>query len=675
MSVRLPEAGTHVPGVCPLDCPDACSLDVTVADGRVAAIGGSRVNPVTEGYICAKVRRYPELVHGERRVLHPRVRVGRKGEGRFREASWDEALALVARKLLEVREKQGGEAILPVSYGGSNGYLSQDTTDARLFYRLGASCLARTVCAAPSGAAAMGMTGKMPGIAIQDYAHAKLVVLWGVNPSVSGIHLVPYVQEAVKRGARLVVLDPRRTKLAERADLHLALRPGTDLPVALSVIRWLFTTGHADEGFLAKHTTGAEELKRRASAWTFARAAEVARVAAADLERFAQMYAEASPAALRCGWGLERNRNGGSAVAAVLALPAVAGKFGVRGGGYTMSNARAFDINPLAAVRAERPATREINMNLLGEALLSREKPVRLLFVYNNNPLQTLPAQEKVRRGLEREDLFTVVFDPVLTDTALYADVVLPATTFLEREELSRGYGALVLQHGRPAIAPVGESRPNHEVFAELCRRTGVAAPGDPETAEEIVAALLGSSREKEALAAALERDGVAFPGGLAAPVQFVDVFPRTPDRRMRLVPEELDREAPEGLYAYRLEPARAGHPLALISPATDRMISSSLGELYDEQFPLELPPADARARGIANGDTVRVWNEQGEVRCVARVSASLKAGVAMLPKGLWRHHTLSGTTANALAPDTLADLGGGACFNDARVEVERVPA
>ena len=314
-------------------------------------------------------------------------------------------------------------------------------------------------------------------------------------------------------------------------------------------------------------------------------------------------------------------------------------------------------------------------MNLLGEALLSKEKPVHLLFVYNNNPLQTLPAQEKVRRGLEREDLFTVVFDPVLTDTALYADVVLPATTFLERDELSRGYGALVLQRGRPAIAPVGESRPNHEVFAELCRRTGIAAAGDPETAEEIVAALLGSSREKEALAAALERDGVAYPGGLAAPVQFVDVFPRTPDRRMRLLPEELDREAPAGLYAYRPEPAATGHLLALISPATDRMISSSLGELYDEQFALELSPEDARARGIADGDTVRAWNGQGEVRCVARVSASLKAGVAMLPKGLWRHHTLSGTTANALAPDTLADLGGGACFNDARVEVERVRA
>lgn len=672
MSVRATGTGSHVPGVCPLDCPDACSLDVTVSDGRVTAIGGSRVNPITHGYICAKVRRYPELVHGELRVLYPRVRYGRKGKGDFRRVSWDEALELVACRLRDVRDAHGGEAILPVSYGGSNGYLSQDTTDARLFRRLQASRLARTVCAAPSGAAAMGLTGKMPGVAIQDYAQAKLIVVWGVNPSVTGIHILPYIQEAVRRGAKLVVVDPRRTKLAEGADLHLAVQPGTDLPVALSVIRWLFATGRADREFLSRHTTGAEELERRASEWTFGRAAGEASVPEADLERFARMYADASPAALRCGWGLERNVNGGSAVAAVLALPAVAGKFGVRGGGYTMSNARAFDIDPLAAVRAPEPATRLVNMNRLGETLLARERPVRLLFVYNCNPLQTLPAQGKVRSGLEREDLFTVVFDPVLTDTALYADVVLPSTTFLEREELSRGYGALALQRGRPAIPPVEESRPNHEVFADLCRRCGLAAAGDPETADEIVESLLGSSRERDALVAALERDGVAHPNGQAAPVQFVDVFPRTPDGRMHLLPAELDLEAARGLYAYHPVPAPPEHPLALISASTDKMISSSLGELYDEQFPIELSPADARARAIADGDTVRVWNQQGEVRCQARVNDALRAGVAMLPKGLWSRHTLSGTSSNTLAPDTLTDVGAGACFNDARVEVAR---
>ena len=672
MSERLPAAGEHVSGVCPLDCPDACSLDVTVSGGRVTAVGGSHVNPVTEGYICAKVRRYPELVHGEQRVRYPRLREGKKGEGKFRRVGWDEALDLVARRMRETRDAHGGEAILPVSYGGSNGYVSQDTTDTRLFWRLKASRLVRNVCAAPSGAAAKGLTGKMTGVAMQDYVHAKLIVVWGVNPPASGIHILPFIQEAVRRGAKLVVVDPRRTRLAEKADLHLAVQPGTDLPVALSIIRWLFTSGRADRQFLERHTTGAEELGRRASAWTFARAAAEAGVAEADLERLARMYADERPAVIRCGWGLERNVNGGSAVAAVLALPAVAGKFGARGGGYTMSNSKAFDIDALAAVRADEPATREVNMNLLGETLLVKESPIRLLFVYNCNALQTLPAQAKVRRGLEREDLFTVVFDPVLTDTARYADVVLPATTFLEREELSRGYGAIALQRGRPAIPPVEESRPNHEVFGELCRRTGVAQPGDPETAEAIVETLLGSSRERDALVRALETRGVAHPNGVAAPIQFVDVFPKTADGRMHLVPEELEREASNGLYAYRAVPGTAEYPLALISPSNDKMISSSLGELYHEQFPIEISAVDAAARGIADGSIVRVWNGQGDVRCKAQVNDALKPGVVSLSKGLWSHHTLSGTSANTLAPDTLTDVGAGACFNDARVQIER---
>ncbi len=338
-----------VSSVCPLDCPDACSLEVRLEGDRVVALGGSRVNPLTEGYICSKVRRYPEHVHGDRRVRYPRIRTGRKGDGEFRRGSWDEALDRIAGRLRDLASRGAGEAILPLSYGGSNGYLSQDTTDARLFSRLGASRLARTVCAAPSSSAASGLYGKMAGIAPQDYAHARLIVLWGVNPSVSGIHIVPHIQAAQRAGAKLVVVDPRRTRLAEHADLHLAVRPGGDLPLALAVIRWLFENGGADEKFLAEHTTGSEELRRRAAPWTIDRAASASGVAASQIERFASLYAESSPAALRCGWGLERNRNGGSAVAAVLALPAVAGKFGVRGGGYTMSNSSIWDLDSRAA--------------------------------------------------------------------------------------------------------------------------------------------------------------------------------------------------------------------------------------------------------------------------------------------------------------------------------------
>ncbi len=669
------DPAARVASACPLDCPDACSLEVHVENGIAVSVGGTRANPLTAGYICAKVRRLPEHVHGPARVRFPRIRVGAKGEGRFRQAGWDEALDLVASRMAELSASGEGEAILPVSYGGSNGYLSQDTTDARLFSRLGASRLARTVCSAPSGRAAFGLYGKMAGIALDDYAHAKLAVVWGANPSATGIHLLPHLQAARRAGGRLVVLDPRRTRLAGEADLHLPVRPGTDLPVALSVHRWLFENGFADLAFLEKHTTGWEELRRRAATWTISKAAAVSGLSEQDLELFARWYAESAPAAIRCGWGLERNRNGGSATAAILALPSVGGKFGVRGGGYTLSNSAVWELDSLRAARSEPSPAREINMSRTGEALLDKERPVRLLFVYNCNALMTLPEQEKVRRGLEREDLFTVVFDPVMTDTAMYADVVLPATTFLERTELSRGYGAYILQEARAVIPPVGESRPNHEVFGELCRRAGVARPGDATTASELTAEILGAHASGSSWRASLDSDATAQPSSGRSPLQFVDVFPRTPDRRAHLLPPDLDAEAPAGLYGYREDPATEAFPLALVSPASDRTITSTLGELYRDIAVLEMHPADALARGISDGDRVAAHNLSGRVSCVARVAPTVRPGVVSVPKGLWSHNTFGGSTANAVAPDTLADLGGGACYNDARVEVERLPA
>jgi anaerobic selenocysteine-containing dehydrogenase len=667
-------AATTVASACPLDCPDACSLEVRVSDGRIVSIGGSRANPLTDGYICAKVRRFPEHVHGPDRVLHPQIRQGAKGEGKFRRASWDEALSHVAIRMRDLVDSGEADAILPLSYGGSNGVLSQDTTDARLFARLGASRLARTVCSAPTGRAATGLYGKMAGIALQDYAHANLIVLWGVNPSASGIHILPHVQAARRRGARVVVVDPRRTRVAAGADLHLAVKPGTDLPVALALIRHLFETGAADLDFLARHATGADELRRRASAWTIESAAAEAGIEARDLATLADWYAGTSPAAIRCGWGLERNRNGGSAAAAILALPAVGGKFGVLAGGYTLSNSGIWDLDPWRGARTSPSPAREINMNRTGEALLDRSRPVKLLFVYNCNPLVTLPAQEKVRAGLMRDDLFTVVFDPVMTDTALYADVVLPATTFLERTELSRGYGAYVLQQAAPVIPPVGESRPNHDVFAELCRRTGVARPGDPETAEDLMAAILAGSAGEGARREELDGASLALPPFGPSPIQFVDAFPRTADRKIHLVPEELDREAPGGLYAYREDPGTAAFPLALVSPASDKTISSTLGELSAGIASVDIHPSDAAPRGITHGAPVRIHNAGGEVRCLARVTDEVRPGVVQLSKGLWSRHTMTPSGASALAPDSLADLGGGACFNDARVEVEPVP-
>lgn len=310
-------------------------------------------------------------------------------------------------------------------------------------------------------------------------------------------------------------------------------------------------------------------------------------------------------------------------------------------------------------------------MNRLGEVLLERaDPPVQVLFAYNCNPLATMPNQEKVRRGLAREDLFTVVFEQVWTDTAQMADLVLPATHFLEHSDVVRGYGSYALYRTRPVVAPAGEARSNLEVFAELLHRLGLARPGDPETADELTAALV---RPSERVRTELERDGMAVPDCGAAPVQFIDAFPLTADRKIHLVPEALDREAPLGLYGFQADPVTELYPLALISPATSRTISSTLGQLVRDQIPVEIHPGDAAARGISSGDVVRVWNGLGEVRVAARLTADLRPGVVLLPKGLWSHNTLSGTTANALAPDTLTDLGQGACFNDARVEVERV--
>ena len=667
--MRQPETWGHstVRTACPLDCPDSCTIDVTVEKGRVVTIDGGDENPVTRKFICGKVRRFAERVYGEDRLLYPAVRQGRKGQGTFTRVTWDEALDQIAERMTEIRARRGAEAILPFCYGGSNGLLTQDTNDASLFRAFGTSRLARTVCAAPTGAANLGLYGKMPGVSYPDYPHARLIVLWGVNPSASGIHLVPYVMEAQRAGARLVVIDPRATSLARQADLHLAVRPGTDLPVALAVHRYLFDTGRADQEFLATHTTGADALRARAAEWTLERAAEIAGIDAEALGRFAELFAETSPAVIRCGWGLERNRNGGGAVAAVLALPAVAGKFGVRGGGFSMSNSAALGVKAAAWMNdTPEPQTRIVNMNKLGRALLEYDDPpVEMLFVYNCNPLATMPDQNRVLRGLQRDDLFTVVYDQVVTDTARYADVLLPATTFLENYDIAKGYGPITLQLVRPAIEPVGESRPNPEVFSDLAERLGIGI------AEEETDTLLRiAARIPEPYGSELMERGAATPPYGGTPIQFVDVFPLTPDRKVHLCPEELDQEAPGGLYAYRPDPATARYPLALISPASEKTVSSTMGELRARAGVLQMHPSDARARGLANDDPVRVFNDLGEVHVPLGINKDMRPGTVSLPKGLWRKSTYNGATSNALVPDTLTDVAGGACFNDARVEV-----
>jgi anaerobic selenocysteine-containing dehydrogenase len=668
MRTTSPESWGHstVRTACPLDCPDACTLDVTVEKGRVVKIDGGDANPVTRGYICAKVRRFGERVYGEDRLLYPAIRKGEKGQGTFSRVTWDEALDHIAERMQHIRDTTGAEAILPFCYGGSNGLLTQDTNDATLFRAFGTSRLARTVCAAPTGAANLGLYGKMPGVTYADYLHARLIVLWGVNPAASGIHLIPYLREARTLGAKLVVVDPRTTSLARQADLHLAPRPGTDLPIALAVHRYLFEHG-VDERFLAEHTKGAAELRARANEWTIDRAAAQADIDAAALQRFAELYRTTSPALIRCGWGLERNRNGGSAAAAVLALPAIGGKFGVRGGGFSMSNSTALGIKAAAWMDdTPEPQTRLVNMNHLGRALTEYNDPrVEMLFVYNCNPLATMPDQNRVLEGLKRDDLFTVVYEQVFTDTARYADVVLPATTFLENYDIAKSYGPITLQLVRPVIEPVGEARANAEVFSDLAARLGLG-----EAEEETDTLLRIAGRLPQNLSAELLETGSATPPFGGAPIQFVDVFPLTVDHKIDLFPAALDASAPAGLYGYQPDPATDTYPLALISPASEKSVSSTLAELRQRSAVLQMHPSDAQVRGLATDDPVRVFNDQGEVQCPVALNRDIRPGTVSLPKGLWRKSTYNGFTSNALVPDSLTDLGGGACFNDARVQV-----
>jgi len=657
--------------VCPLDCPDSCSLDVRIQDGRVTSIDGSSLNPVTDGYICAKVRRFGERVYGADRLLHPAIRKGPKGLAAFQRATWDDALALIAQRIRDAREQCGGESILPYSYGGSNGLLTQDTSDATLFRRLGASRLARTICAAATGTANQAMYGKMASVTYLDFREARLIVVWGANPSASGIHIVPHIREAQRRGAKLIVVDPRTTQLARHADIHLAIRPGTDLPVALAIHRHLFETGGADFRFLAEYTHGAERLRAKAHHWTFDRAAEEAGVAATQIQAAAELYATTSPAVIRCGWGQERNRNGGNSTLAILALPAVGGKFAVRGGGYAMSNTSAWGITR-NWIPEEEPRTRIVNMNQLGRALTEfTDPPVKLLFVYNSNAAVTAPDQRRVLRGLERDDLFTIVFDQVMTDTARYADVLLPATTFLEGYDLTRGYGPISLRLAQPVIERVGESRPNADVFSELMQRLDVTKEGEP--AGELEEMLDVMAHLPPAIGDDLREIGAATPPFGGRPIQFHDVWPMTHDGKADLFPEALGAEAPAGLYGYQPDPATAAFPLVLISPASERTITSTLAELSRPEVRLLMNPDDAAARGLKDGDEVRIFNDLGEVRCRLQVGTWIRPGTVSLPKGLWRKHTANGYTANVLAPDTLTDLGGGACFNDARVQVELI--
>jgi anaerobic selenocysteine-containing dehydrogenase len=662
---------TVLDSVCPLDCPDTCSLSVTVDGGRITKVDGSHRNPLTAGFICAKVRRYPERVYSPLRIQTALRRTGAKGEGRFAPITWEEALETIAGRFKHIISEDGPEAILPYHYGGSNGVFGEGASDARFFNRLGASELLRTLCAAPTGTAYRAMYGTMGGVPPEDYRLARAIILWGVNPAATSIHLVPQVNAARRAGAFVAVIDPRRTPLARSASLHLQPLPGTDVVLALGMINELIRHGYAARAFIAAHVTGFETLANAAAEYPLPRAAAICDLRERDIAALVEAYAAATPAVLRCGWGVERNRNGGNAVRAILALPAIAGKFGVRGGGMTMSLGNSFPLNTAALRRPDlrTKASRQINMTQLGRALTEPQTPpIRALFVYNANPVAMTPDQNLILRGLARPDLFTVVHDQVLTDTARFADIVLPATTVFEQTELHKSYGHYFLQHSAPVIPPVGESLSNPELFARLARAMGWDDPGLSAGTDELLTAAVADAgaRFGESAAADLRRTkltALRFKGGTQL-IQLGSDFPTTASGKIELCPEAL------GPIVYTPAPP-SRYPLTLLSPATDKTINSIFGEFNLPIARLHLHPRDAAARGIADGAVVRVYNDRGEVLVHASVSDDVRPGVVILPKGLWRAATLNGSTATALAPDHLSDLGAGACYNDARVEVE----
>ena len=663
-------ADTTVRTTCPLDCPDTCTLDVSVrASGRIR-IDGSPDHPVTAGFICSKVRGFERHVRHEARLLHPLRRTGRKGAGAFERITWDDAIATIAARLGELVRTRGGEAVLPYHYGGSNGLLTDGFLDHLFFARLGASRMEKTLCAAPATAVATGMYGKMAGVAFEDYPEARCIVLWGGNPKASNIHLMPFLKEARRRGAFLAVVDPVRTLASSEADLHLPVLPGADLPLALALIRLWDERGQIDRAFLHQWATGTDTILARAREWPLERAATASGVSAADIDRLAAELAARSPAVIRCGWGLERNRHGGQAIAAILAMPALLGKFGVRGGGYTLSNSGAVRYDRDAVLGPLQWMTRSLNQSQLGRQLVGDLDPaVAALFVYNCNPAVSTPHQNLVLTGLAREDLFTVVFDQVMTDTAQYADIVLPATTFLEHWDVRVSYGRYAVGLTRPAVAPAGEARSNIEVFGMLGRAMGFDHPALGWSQEDAAAAVLGALRTWDGTPLEPADDGStwrpAFPGG--TPVQCETVFPLTADRRVHLAPAVL------GSSPYRWTPmAVDGHPLTLISPATSKTVNSTMGQYALPELYVEIHPADARPRSIADGDAVRVYNGLGEVVCRARVTDRVREGVVLIPKGTWRSASPSHATATALCPDHVSAVGGGACYNDARVEIRR---
>ncbi len=668
-----------LPSVCPLDCPDTCSLSVTVDDDRVVAVRGSKANPYTAGVLCAKVSKaYPDFVHGANRLTRPLRRIGAKGEGRFEPLSWDDALDVIYEKCSAVIATHGPQAVAPFNYAGPHGMLADGSMDLRFFHKLGASQLDRMpLCGGIRSLAYSSMYGDVPGMPPEQAERAKLIIVWGNNVTVSNLHLQRIIKAARESGAKLVVIDPKRIRVAEQAHLHLAINPGTDVVLAFAVTNALERLGAFDHAFIEQWVSGFDVYMEKVRQVTPAKASVICGVPEADIQAFAALYHELSPAAISVGNGLERNRNGGSGIRAILALPALAGKFGIPGGGLIAKAGAAF---PKTSQRLQRPdlipaGTRTINILDLPDMILDEcaSPPIKALFIYNHNPVAVLPDQNRVMEALSREDLFTVGCDVAMTDSMAFADIVLPACTHFEYADIYPAYGQQWLQRAEAVIPPVGDSLPNTEIFRRLAARFGFDEPLFRDTDAELMDAAIDGSDARLAgvRPSALPTDRalpMEFDGG--DPVLFENVFPATSSGKVELYSASLEEAHGCGLPDY--SPVESAHPLTLITPSSDKRINATFGGLSDSDgMPeLEMHPGDAEARGLADGATLRVWNDLGEVQLILNITDATRPGVVFSPKGVWLRTSSTGQTTNALVPNDKADISDGACYNDTRVEV-----
>ena len=706
-----------VHAACPHDCPDACGVLITIEDGRATKIQGDPQHPVTRGFLCAKVAKYLDRVYSPDRVLYPMRRVAPKGpcgagipaRPALERISWDEALNEIAQKFKAIIASHGPEAILPYSYGGTQGALNGATMDRRFFHRLGASQLARTICSTAGEEGIKSVLGIKLGTEPEQFTHSRYIIAWGANIHGNNVHLWPFIEEARRKGAKLVVIDPYRTRTAKCADWYLPINPGTDAALALGLMHVIINEDLFDADYISRHTIGFDDLKARVQDYPPEKVAGWTGISAADIGKLAREYATERPSAIRVNYGIQRSERGGMAVRAVTMLPCLIGSWKELGGGLQLSLSGAYGLNREALERADlmhkalgRPA-RTVNMVQLGTALNSlSDPPVKALFVYNSNPAAVCPNHNEVIRGLKRPDLLTVVHEQFFTDTTDYADLVLPATTFFEHKDLQTAYGHYFLQVSNQAIDPLGECRSNVELFRALAERMGLEDECFRESVDSMIDRALDSPNpwlkgitrdrlEREhrvRLRFAEDRLGTAAPGrpdqrSSAAPfLPFAEGNFRTPSGKAEFFSESLKRQGLDPVVAFsppeesRHGSKAAGFPLELLARKPDNHLNSSFANLPSVRAlepalgQLEMHAADAAPRGIRDGDRVRAFNRRGEIVLEARVNGCVPVGVVAARLD-WARFNPGSRNVNVLTSEKLTDMGNAATFYSVCVEVE----